>query len=89
MDRGRHASFEQNTSSSMLVLKERGRSFSLPRNSKRGRDLPAYIGDGHVHVIGRRFEFNVPRLRLLEVDINRNVKRIPYLFYALAMLQYK
>lgn len=59
MDRGRHASFEQNTSSSMLVLKERGRSFSLPRNPKRGRDLPAYIGDGHVHVIGRRFEFNV------------------------------
>lgn len=21
--------------------------------------LPTYIGDGHVHVIGRRFEFNV------------------------------
>lgn len=61
MDRGRHASFEQNTSS-MPVLKERGRSFSLPRNPKRRRDLPTYlpyIGDGHVHVIGRRFEFNV------------------------------
>lgn len=58
MDRGRHASFEQNTSS-MPVLKERRRSFSLPRNPKRGRDVPTYTGDGHVHVIGRRFEFNV------------------------------
>lgn len=60
MDRGRHASFEQNTSS-MPVLKERGRSFFPCQGTQRedGTYLPTYIGDGHVHVIGRRFEFNV------------------------------
>lgn len=63
MDRGRHASFEQNTSS-MPVLKERGRSFFTCQGTQRedGTYPPTYLPTQEMvtcmSLVGR-FEFNV------------------------------